>query len=226
MKIATLLVVLLLCPAYFLAQECMFCRYDITKDIYHCEGTCTSSGEGCGGCCYRQQGGQVCWVGGCCYIVPGVGGVCYDKTGASCGNFSCQGITSPVQASDTRQPTHLNTVNWVMNTKFPAEIGRYSKSFEKVLTSFQLIVSSSPEQTVRENDVRKFNVVVRRGFPVMATVSHATTDKWVLSLDRADTEKEGVRAPIMLEIVGNQWTLISHAANKEEKFVVGSGTIE
>lgn len=231
--LAKLFITLLLLCACCVAQgyTCAYCQYRPLTDLWRCVATCTSTGDGCGGsCCHTEEGGQVCWVGGCCSIVPGGGGVCYDASGSSCGAFACwlpaQGTTLLPQDS-TVQRTSLKTVHWITNTDFPLKIGHYSKSFERALAALQLIINSGPDQTVKDHDSRKFYVTARPGFPVKVTVSHATGDQWVVYLDRADTEAEGVHAPILLEIVGNKWTLLSPwDENSKRKFVVGTGNVD
>jgi hypothetical protein len=249
MKIPSIVTLLLVLYSLQLqAQHCDYCQYHIVTDRYTCVATCTSIGEGCGGCCTLQEGGQVCFVGGCCSIVPGVGGVCYDKTGNSCGNFSCHGgAARPVSLDDAplslqglgastpvdkSRKTILSEVPWIADANFPTRIEKYSASIARAVAAFQAIIASAPTNSMKEYDSRRFNVVVRPGFPAKATVSHATGDKWVLYLDRADTEQEGPTAPILLEIEGNHWILSRAQATPADdqkahkRHAVAEGTVE
>ena len=60
---------------------------------------------------------------------------------------------------------------------------------------------------MKEYDVRTFRAVLRPHFPSTVKVSHATTDKWAVYLEKADTGKEGPNAPVMLQLDGNRWTM-------------------
>ena len=243
MKTARIIAVLLLLPASSVAQR-GYCAYHALTDTFTCQSTCTSDG-GCVGCCTIkvENNGEVCWVGGCCLYNPQSGGLCYDQTGASCGAQPCQkgavvadpdriSFTVPLKATQGDSSlTVLGKVSWIVNKNFPKEIGKYSRTFGSAVAGWQDVVADNPESSVKEYDRRKFHMIVRPHFPVEITVSHAGGTDWVVYLDRADTELEGPRAPIMLEIVGNQWTLISHtmihADDKgDEKYIVARGSIQ
>jgi hypothetical protein len=242
MKTVSLIVVLLLSSANSIAQSCTLCAYRELTDTFNCQGTCTAAG-GC--CCVItvQRGGESCYTGGCCLYNPQSGGLCYDSTGASCGGRSCPGgaVTRPGQMSFVEpllvapsdpSVTVLAKVEWIANKDFPDQIRQYSKSFGNAVEGWQGIVAKNPEWSVKEYDSSsKFHMIVRPHFPVEITVTHAGGDDWVIYFDRADTKMEGPRAPIMLEIVGNQWKLVSHQMmhaddKNNEKYVVASGTVQ
>ena len=243
MRTPSIIAALVLFAANLMAQ-CGYCAYHASTDTFTCASTCTAS-AGCLGCfeIMLVKGGEVCYVGGCCLYNPESGGLCYDQTGDSCGAQPCPKgavvadpdriiFRGPAQGvlSDSRL-TVLGKVNWMVNKDLPKEISKYSRSFGSAVAGWQAVVAQSPESTVKEYDRRTFHMIVRPHFPVEITVSHAGGNDWVVYLDRADTKSEGPSAPIMLEIVANRWTLISHRmmhANDKgsEKYVVAEGTIQ
>jgi hypothetical protein len=137
------------------------------------------------------------------------------------------------QQNDSGNPslTVLGTVRWMTDKDFPDKIIKYSRSLGSAVAGWQSVVADRPASAVKEYDYRKFHAIVRPHFPVEVTVSHAGNDNWVVYLDKADTKLEGPHAPIMLEIWGNQWTLVSHKMNHsdggtDEKYVVAAGTVQ
>jgi hypothetical protein len=127
--------------------------------------------------------------------------------------------------------TVLGKVKWIQKKDFPSKIIRYSPSLGAAVAGWQSVVADSPESTVKQYGRRKFHMIVRPHFPVEVTVSHAGGDNWVVYLDKADTEREGPHAPIMLEIWGNTWTLVSHKMNHsddegDEKYMVATGAVD
>ncbi len=225
----SLLATLLLFSPLLNAQYCQKCVYNADRDQYSCANDCIYNGWGCGGCCHLNAGHTECYVGGCCLYNPQSGGLCYDKTGASCGNFSCSQIGLPLLGSPDATRTVLSNVYWVTDKEFAGTIGKYSKSFETAVASFQALVTDSPKESMKEYDSRKFAAVLRPHFPAEITVTHAGGSDWVIHLNKADTELEGPRAPNMLEIVGDHWTLVSHQDHPQDqpaqKYEVASGDI-
>ena len=239
-RIAFSLLFVALMFAVNLTAQCTYCAYRALSDTFSCQGTC-SADAGCSGCCYikREKLGEVCIAAGCCTNTP-IGAVCYDQSGASCGAQPCQqgavlgqiSFANPLQ-NDPSSPslTVLGTVKWIIDKNFPDKILKYSKSLGSAVGGWQSVVADSPESTVKEYDHRKFHMIVRPHFPVEVTVSHAGDDNWIVYLDRADTKLEGRYAPIMLEIWGNQWTLVSHKMahsddEEDEKYIVATGTVQ
>ncbi len=207
------------------AQECSYCFYKPTQDRYGCASSCTDPGDGCGGCCKLVDQGTACYVGGCC-LIQGGHGFCYDRTGATCGNdYSCPNgtaSTSSLGASgalkDTALPgfqnpnssenrTLLTDIPWITDKDFPKRLREYSPSMATAVALFQDTVAADPKTSMREYGVRTFSAVLRSGFPSKVKVSHAATVKWAVYLEKADTEKEGPKAPVMLQIDGNNWTM-------------------
>jgi hypothetical protein len=154
--------------------------------------------------------------------------------GTQCGGFACKQGTLVADrltpADDPTPVTELKTVRWVSNSNFSSAVGKYSRSFEKMIATFQAIVADNPKATIKEYGSLHFNGVVRSGFPAKVTVTHSGGDDWVVYVDKPDTEAEGSRAPTMLEIVGAEWKLISHQMDHPdnepgEKYIVGSGQL-
>lgn len=235
MKIASMILVLLLCATELVAQ-CQYCQYHSQTNTYTCPSTCTYA-AGCTGCCviHIVAGQEYCYVGGCCTYQPppNTGYICMDPTGDDCGDNPCPGYTLPTEAlfSESSQRVVLSKVIWITDKNFPVVIGRVSNSFQKAIAAFQDIVVRTPGYSMKEYDWRSFQMTVRPHFPVKITVSHPGGDNWVIYLDKPDTEAEGPQAPSMLEIVGNQWRLISHqvehATDKSnDKYVIASGTVQ
>lgn len=236
-------------PTYLEAQTCAYCQYVVLTDRYKCVNSCTYAGEGCGGtCCRLLENHQVCYVGSCCTIALGIG-LCYDQSGDSCENFPRLIGTSPVNnsamppkalpASDSKSEfvrlqltaqkrTPLKSVRWISSKTFADTIGRHSKSFQKAVAAFQLIVNQSQANpTIPEFGNRKFQIVLRPGLPATVIVSHAGEDNWAISLNPGDTESEGAHAPVLLEITGANWKLVSSwDETTKQKLVVASGTVE
>lgn len=157
------------------------------------------------------------------------GGLCYDNAGVSCGNpFSCSGGTVNI-SFDVTSATFLNQESWITDKAFPEAIGKHSRSFQKAIASFQRIVAANPKLAMKEYGSLVFHVVIRPHFPEKITVTHAGGSDWVVYLEKADTELEGERAPNMLEVVGNEWRLVSHQPHPDdepaEKYVVASGKV-
>jgi hypothetical protein len=241
MKTVSLAPMLLLLSANLMAQ-CTYCAYHPLTDTFTCQSTCTASG-GC--CCVikEQAGGESGYEAGCCLYDPQSEGLCYDSTGASCDGRSCPKIAVdnldqisladlPQTVTTNSSTTVLSKVNWMVNKDFPVQIRKYSRSFGNAVEGWQGIVADNPGWTVKKYDSSsKFHMIVRPHFPVEITITHAGGDDWVMYFDRADTKMEGPRAPIMLEIVGNQWTLVSHQMahaddKNDERYVVASGTVQ
>lgn len=212
------LVLLLSCWQSVQAQTCASCYYKPLQDRYGCAYSCTDPGEGCGGCCVLIEQGQACYVGGCC-LIQGQSGFCYDKTGDSCGNnYACPGYTAPTSLKETALPgfqdsnsserrTVLSDVPWIADRDFPARLRKFSPTMARAVALFQDTVATAPKTSMKEYGVRTFSAVLRPHFPSKVKVSHATTDKWAVYLEKADTEKEGPTAPVMLQIDGNRWIM-------------------
>jgi hypothetical protein len=139
------------------------------------------------------------------------------------------GPASTTDVSDDGK-TALSNVTWITNAEFSDIVMKDSASLGRAVAGFQHIISESPRQTMKEYDSRVFHVIVRRGFPVTVTVTHAGGNTWTVSVDKPDTQSEGPHAPSLLEIVGNDWQLICHLPHSEDqaptKIVVAKGTVQ
>ena len=213
------LVLLLSCSQVAQSQECSDCFYKKTQDRYGCVSSCTDPGGGCGGCCKLVDQGNACYVGGCC-LIQAQHGFCYDRTGASCGNqYGCSNGTVASSAAlkehllafqnsdSSEHRTVLSDVPWIADKDFPSRLRQYSPTIAKAVALFQETVATAPETSMKDYAVGTFSAVLRPHFPSKVKVSHATTDQWAVYLEKADTEKEGPNAPVMLQVNGNTWTM-------------------
>ena len=224
------------------AQTCAYCKYISHEDRYGCATSCTSPGDGCGGCCKLIDQGQGCYVGGCC-LIQGQQGFCYDTTGASCENFAYPSggtATSSVllkeklirfqDSGSSQRQNVLSSLPWIADGGFPSRLRKYSPTIARAVALFQATVATAPDTAMKEYDVRSFSAVLRPGFPSKVKVSHATTDQWAVYLEKADTAKEGPNAPIMLLIDGNNWTmyraLLAPGPDGHLREAVAEGTVQ
>jgi len=222
------------------AQTCAYCFYKPTQDRYGCKYSCTDPGDGCGGCCVLPDYGNACYVGGCC-LIQGQNGFRYETTGNSCENFSCPmrgvpDLRKNTESFDLKASSSsgdlilLGEVPWIADKNFPSRLERYSPSMARAVALFQDVVQSAPKTSMKAYGVRTFSGVLRPNFPARVKVSHATTDKWAVYLEKADTEKEGPNAPVMLQIDGNRWimyrALSSPGPDGHLRQAVAQGTVQ
>jgi hypothetical protein len=110
-----LIVTILLFSPLLKPEYCQKRVFNADRDQYGCGSDCIHNGEGCGGCCHSNAG----HVGACCQYNPQSGGLRYDKTRASYGNFSCTG--GALAVSPDAPTTMFNEVNWITNHGVPGE---------------------------------------------------------------------------------------------------------
>jgi hypothetical protein len=135
---------------------------------------------------------------------------------SSCTQYSCPNGTLAAlkdnslgfqDSNSSEHRTALNSVPWIADTDFPSRLRKYSLTIAKAVALFQKTVEAAPETSMKDYAVASFSAVLRPGFPSKVKVSYATPDQWAVYLEKADTEKEGPKAPVMLQIEGNSWIM-------------------